>query len=60
MGPIIKEFFASEQYKTGKPIPEDMPKEVPWEPDCKRKTQDPFDLMTWVQNNAEVLKSKVS
>ena len=37
-----------------------MPKEVPWEPDSKRQTQDPFDLMTWVENNTEALKSNVS
>ena len=36
-----------------------MPKEVPWEPDSKRKTQDPFDLMAWVENNSEALKTTV-
>ena len=59
LGPIIKAFFASEQYKTGQPIPEDMPKETPWEPDSQRETQDPFDLMDWVRENAGKLKSEV-
>ena len=59
LGPVIKAFFASEQYKTGQPIPEDMPKETPWEPDSQRETQDPFDLMDWVRENAGKLKSEV-
>merc|ERR1712241_1175693 len=56
LGPIIREFFASEQYKTGKPIPEDMPKEVPWVPDSSRKVEEPFDLMTWVDQHAGQLR----
>ena len=59
LGPVIKAFFASEQYKTGQPIPEDMPKETPWEPDSQRETQDPFDLMNWVKENTGKLKSEV-
>ena len=59
LGPVIKAFFASEQYKTGQPIPEDMPKETPWEPDSQRETQDPFDLMNWVKENTGKLKHEV-
>ena len=40
----------------GKPIPEDMPKEVPWVPDSSRKVEEPFDLMTWVDQHAGQLK----
>jgi mannose-6-phosphate isomerase-like protein (cupin superfamily) len=40
----------------GKPIPDDLPKEVPWEPDFKRKTEKPFSLMSWVDRHADQLK----
>jgi len=60
LGPVIKSFFASEQFKTGKPIPEDMPKTLPWEPDTKRITETPFKLMPWVKNHQDQLKNQGS
>lgn len=58
LGPIIKAFFASEQFKTGQPIPEDMPETVPWEPDNARVTEEPFDLNIWIQDHMAELQTK--
>ncbi|TRY72405.1 hypothetical protein TCAL_00299 [Tigriopus californicus] len=58
LGPIIKEFFGSEQFKTGKPIPEEMLKNPPWTPDETRSVEMPFDLMTWVMNHFEEIQQK--
>ena len=41
----------------GIPIPEELPESVPWEPDSKRVTEEPFKLMTWVQNNMNAIKT---
>merc|ERR1712156_255312 len=56
LGPVIREFFASKQFKTGKPIPDDMPKHIPWTPNSSRKVEEPFDLMAWVDRHADDLK----
>ena len=45
---------------TGKPIPEDLPKTIPWEPDTKKVTEPPFKLMPWVKNHQAELKNKGS
>ena len=37
-----------------------MPEIVPWEPDADKQTEAPFDLMPWIQKNAEELKNKGS
>lgn len=60
LGPVIKEFFASQQHKTGKPIPEDMPEKVPWEPDSQRRVEAPFSLTNWLDNHMEEIRSKGS
>lgn len=51
LGPIIKEFFASEQYKTGKPIPGTIPENPPWVPDATRVLEPPFSLAKWITKN---------
>ncbi|KAK4292308.1 hypothetical protein Pmani_034905 [Petrolisthes manimaculis] len=55
LGPVIKEFFASEQHKTGKPIPGTISKDQPWIPDATRVLQEPFPLATWLnKHRAEI------
>ncbi|XP_037776591.1 3-hydroxyanthranilate 3,4-dioxygenase-like [Penaeus monodon] len=55
LGPIIKEYFASEQHKTGKPIPGTIPENPPFLPDAARKLEDPFPLAKWLtKHSAEV------
>ena len=45
---------------SGKPIPEDMPKSIPWVPDEKRITETPFQLMPWVKNHQDQIKNQGS
>ena len=45
---------------SGKPIPEDMPKTIPWVPDEKRITETPFKLMPWVKNHQDQIKNQGS
>ncbi|KAK4036916.1 hypothetical protein OUZ56_028961 [Daphnia magna] len=46
--PVIKEFFASEQCRTGRPIPGTIPENPPYKPDCNREVENPFDLNNWL------------
>lgn len=53
--PVIKEYFASEQYKTGKPIPGTIPENPPWIPDDKRILEAPFHFAKWLtKHKAEI------
>jgi 3-hydroxyanthranilate 3,4-dioxygenase len=46
--PVIKEYFASEEHKTGRPIPgSSIPETLPYEVDMVRVTQEPFNLKNW-------------
>lgn len=47
--PVIKEFFASEQCRTGRPIPGTIPENPPYVPDCNREVENPFDLKEWLE-----------
>lgn len=51
LGPVIKEFFASEQCKTGKPIPGTIQEKQPWLPDAVRVLQEPFSLAKWINKH---------
>ncbi|XP_063861679.1 3-hydroxyanthranilate 3,4-dioxygenase-like isoform X3 [Scylla paramamosain] len=51
LGPVIKEFFASEQYRTGKPIPGTIQEKQPWVPDTARVLQEPFSLARWLNKH---------
>ncbi|KAI9552341.1 hypothetical protein GHT06_022706 [Daphnia sinensis] len=46
--PVIKEFFASEQCRTGRPIPGTIPENPPYKPDSNREVENPFDLKDWL------------
>jgi len=53
--PVIKEFFASEENKTGQRTATSIPKTIPWREDEKRTTEEPFPLENWLdQNSAEI------
>lgn len=55
LGPVIKEYFASEQHKTGKPIPGTIPENPPWIPDAARVLESPFPLAKWIaKHKAEI------
>ncbi|KAJ8308617.1 hypothetical protein KUTeg_013491 [Tegillarca granosa] len=58
LGPVIKRFFASEQCKTGKPIPGTIPENPPVILDSKRKVEEPFNLHKWLSENKEELHKK--
>lgn len=50
LGPIIEGYFASEQHKTGKPIPGSLGK-PPYELDQDTAVIEPFDLRQWIEEN---------
>ncbi|XP_071962295.1 3-hydroxyanthranilate 3,4-dioxygenase-like [Antedon mediterranea] len=56
LAPIIKRFFASEQFKTGKPIPGTIPENPPVKIDTKRELQSPFNLKEWIAENLTEIK----
>ncbi|XP_074650668.1 3-hydroxyanthranilate 3,4-dioxygenase-like [Tubulanus polymorphus] len=51
LAPIIKGFFASEQYKTGKPLPGTISNDPPVKVDIKRTLRAPFNLNQWIKEN---------
>ncbi|CAL4098259.1 unnamed protein product, partial [Meganyctiphanes norvegica] len=55
LGPVIREYFASEQHKTGKPIPGTITDNPPWVPDTTRVLEKPFPLASWLtKHKAEI------
>ncbi len=57
LGPIIREFFQSEQHRTGKPIPgQDIEENPPWHPDNKRMLEAPFNLRYEPQIRLQILE----
>ncbi|XP_006815035.1 3-hydroxyanthranilate 3,4-dioxygenase-like [Saccoglossus kowalevskii] len=56
--PVINAFFESEQYKTGKPIPEELPDKPPVELDSDVSVEMPFSLRGWIEKNKEEIQSK--
>lgn len=51
--PVIKEYFASEQYRTGRPLPGTIPENPPYHPDSNRCTEKPFSLKDWLDSHRE-------
>ena len=49
--PVIQEFFASEEYKTGAPGPTSINPSPPWLPDSQRVVERPFSLAGWVNQH---------
>ena len=49
--PVIEEFFASEEFKTGAPGPTSINKNPPWIPDSQRVVEKPFNLQGWLNEH---------
>lgn len=58
LAPVIKGFFASEQYKTGKPIPGTIPENPPIALDREVSVQPPFNLQDWIDNHRNDLDTE--
>lgn len=56
--PIIKKFFASEQSKTGKPLPGTIPENPPVKLNANLTLQDPFNLAEFIKKNRAEIDSK--
>jgi len=55
MPELFEQYFNSEQFKSGKPIPGTIPDNPPIAIDTKIELQDPFNLREWLQNNHELI-----
>jgi len=55
--PIIDEFFASEEYKTGQPKEDSVNPSPPWVPDSSRSVSDPFNLQDWLDSHRRLIRS---
>lgn len=49
--PIIEEFFASEEFRSGVPGPTSVNANPPWQPDHKKIVEDPFNLNNWLDEH---------
>jgi len=58
--PIIEEYFASEEHKTGKPGPKSDANQPAWEPDSVTKVESPFNLQDWLDSNRRRIRSSGS
>ncbi|BFZ12294.1 hypothetical protein BsWGS_15333 [Bradybaena similaris] len=57
LAPVIRRFFASEQYKTGLPIAGTIPENPPVTIDREINLQDPFNLHRWIEENRAEIDS---
>ncbi|XP_064411692.1 3-hydroxyanthranilate 3,4-dioxygenase isoform X2 [Latimeria chalumnae] len=57
--PIIKEFFSSQQYKTGKPNPDELQKEIPF-PFNTAAVMTPFSFKEWLAAHQQEIQEKKS
>ncbi|NWV41346.1 3HAO dioxygenase, partial [Grantiella picta] len=57
--PLIKEFFNSRQYKTGKPNPDELLKETPF-PLNSTSVMEPFSFSSWLNDHRGEIKHKKS
>ena len=53
LAPVIKEFSASEQYRTGRPLPGTIQENPPYHPDPDRQLENPFCLKDWFKSNED-------
>ncbi|XP_023411084.1 3-hydroxyanthranilate 3,4-dioxygenase isoform X4 [Loxodonta africana] len=56
LAPIIQQFFSSEQYRTGKPIPDQLLKEPPF-PLSTRTVMEPMSLEAWLDGHRGELQT---
>jgi len=55
--PIIDEFFASEEYKTGQPKHDSVLDNPPWVPDSTRSVEQPFNLQDWLDKKRRLIRA---
>ncbi|XP_023333784.1 3-hydroxyanthranilate 3,4-dioxygenase isoform X2 [Eurytemora carolleeae] len=55
--PIIDEFFASDEHKTGQPSENSVITSAPWEPNSQRSVPPPFNLQDWLDMNRRLIRS---
>lgn len=60
LGPVIKEFFTSEEYRTGQPKADSFPEQPLRLNDEKTKLQEPFSLDDWIDKHREDFKQNSS
>jgi len=58
--PLIEEFFASEECKTGKPGAPCEASQPAWEPDSVTEVESPFNLQDWLDSNRRPIRSSGS
>ncbi|XP_051868989.1 3-hydroxyanthranilate 3,4-dioxygenase isoform X1 [Pristis pectinata] len=58
LAPVIKEFFDSEEYKTGKPNPDKLRKELPFCINTVSTVMEPFLLKDWLRSHSQDIKMK--
>ncbi|GFT05220.1 3-hydroxyanthranilate 3,4-dioxygenase, partial [Nephila pilipes] len=58
LGPLIKEYFNSEAYKTGKPVPGSIMENKPIKQDFERDLGSSFSLQDWLDRYSEVIDIK--
>jgi len=51
LGPVIREYFASEEYRTGQPGSGSFTSKQHFQPDPVRQTEEPFALRHWLTSN---------
>jgi len=56
--PIIEEYFACEEHKTGQPKEDSVNSNPPWVPDSRRQVEDPFCLQDWLDRNRRLIRSR--
>ncbi|XP_065609399.1 3-hydroxyanthranilate 3,4-dioxygenase isoform X2 [Cyrtonyx montezumae] len=59
LAPIIQEFFNSRQYKTGKPNPDELLKEMPFPLNCT-SVMEPFSFQGWLNDHRGEINQKQS
>ncbi|OBS72966.1 hypothetical protein A6R68_12461 [Neotoma lepida] len=59
LAPIIQEFFRSEQYRTGKPDPDQLLKEPPFQLST-RSVMEPMSLKAWLDGHSRELQAGTS
>lgn len=58
LAPIIREFFNSEEYRTGKPNPDNLQKELPFCINTVSTVMEPFSLNNWISSHRQDIKMK--
>jgi len=60
LGPLIRRYFASEQHRTGRPVPGTIRADQPFLPDARRRLEKPFHLRSWVNTHLDEIQKKGS